>query len=334
MAYRAGTTCALLSAIVASLVWASAQGQPAAPSNGPRSSEPIAERPEDANIRQASTPHATSVWSCSMHPHIRQPKEGACPICSMRLVPRDASVGVRKGADHDGLPVLTSLHDMLARGLRHNPQVRAAQARVQVAQAELDGVRAQAFQDIMAFREEWRHVHQQHQAATQELRESKKLAEARPENVSSQGMLDAALERRNSVAMRIQELRIQSEFLFGKSFEQAGPIAESKSRDLIEDELLPRARRILQVRMEEYQAGEANILYLVMAHRQLMELEMRLADSAAGKIDTVEASQALLRDSRAVIEAQFKAGEASPGDVLTADLELARTELMLLELGK
>ena len=33
------------------------------------------------------------IWTCSMHPHIRQPKEGKCPICFMDLVPADTSGG-------------------------------------------------------------------------------------------------------------------------------------------------------------------------------------------------------------------------------------------------
>jgi len=31
------------------------------------------------------------MWTCSMHPHIRQPKPGKCPICFMDLVPIDTS---------------------------------------------------------------------------------------------------------------------------------------------------------------------------------------------------------------------------------------------------
>ncbi len=33
------------------------------------------------------------IWTCSMHPQIRQPKEGKCPICLMDLVPVDTSGG-------------------------------------------------------------------------------------------------------------------------------------------------------------------------------------------------------------------------------------------------
>jgi len=34
------------------------------------------------------------IWTCSMHPQIRQPKSGKCPICFMDLVPVDSTGGV------------------------------------------------------------------------------------------------------------------------------------------------------------------------------------------------------------------------------------------------
>ena len=40
--------------------------------------------------RSASSPQQT-VWTCSMHPHLRLPKPGLCPICNMDLIP--ASTG-------------------------------------------------------------------------------------------------------------------------------------------------------------------------------------------------------------------------------------------------
>ncbi|MEQ8880680.1 MAG: heavy metal-binding domain-containing protein, partial [Cyclobacteriaceae bacterium] len=31
--------------------------------------------------------HPDEVWTCSMHPQIRQPEPGQCPICGMDLIP-------------------------------------------------------------------------------------------------------------------------------------------------------------------------------------------------------------------------------------------------------
>ena len=33
------------------------------------------------------------VWTCSMHPQVRQPRPGDCPICGMDLIPVEAEPG-------------------------------------------------------------------------------------------------------------------------------------------------------------------------------------------------------------------------------------------------
>jgi len=32
-------------------------------------------------------PELAQVWTCSMHPSVRQPEQGKCPICGMDLIP-------------------------------------------------------------------------------------------------------------------------------------------------------------------------------------------------------------------------------------------------------
>jgi len=58
------------------------------PSGDERASGPPAAAHEEA---------APEVWTCSMHPQIRQPKPGQCPICAMDLIPVKADAG--GGAD-------------------------------------------------------------------------------------------------------------------------------------------------------------------------------------------------------------------------------------------
>ena len=41
----------------------------------------------------AKTPAGPSLWTCSMHPQIRQPNPGDCPICGMDLIPVATSTG-------------------------------------------------------------------------------------------------------------------------------------------------------------------------------------------------------------------------------------------------
>lgn len=41
---------------------------------------------------------AVEIWTCSMHPQIRQPRPGLCPLCAMDLIP--AAAASRSGDDH------------------------------------------------------------------------------------------------------------------------------------------------------------------------------------------------------------------------------------------
>ena len=38
---------------------------------------------------EVSTPQRATQWTCSMHPQIKLPKPGQCPICFMDLIPLD-----------------------------------------------------------------------------------------------------------------------------------------------------------------------------------------------------------------------------------------------------
>lgn len=46
-----------------------------------------------------------SLWTCSMHPHIRLPKPGKCPICNMDLIPIDSGEGKREEAGEGNVTV-------------------------------------------------------------------------------------------------------------------------------------------------------------------------------------------------------------------------------------
>ncbi len=54
------------------------------------------ERAEEEHIHNATEQEGETVWTCSMHPQIRQNEPGDCPICGMDLIPLqedDAGVG-------------------------------------------------------------------------------------------------------------------------------------------------------------------------------------------------------------------------------------------------
>ncbi|MBW2701666.1 MAG: efflux RND transporter periplasmic adaptor subunit [Deltaproteobacteria bacterium] len=47
--------------------------------------------PEPAHQTHEQEPQSEQIWTCSMHPQIRLPKAGKCPICHMDLVPAAAA---------------------------------------------------------------------------------------------------------------------------------------------------------------------------------------------------------------------------------------------------
>ena len=43
------------------------------------------------NTNQTVSEKKKQTWTCSMHPQIRQPMPGKCPICAMELIPTNTS---------------------------------------------------------------------------------------------------------------------------------------------------------------------------------------------------------------------------------------------------
>ena len=52
-----------------------------------------AQAPVPESSLTAATLTGETLWTCSMHPQIRQPKQGKCPICGMDLIPVAKSAG-------------------------------------------------------------------------------------------------------------------------------------------------------------------------------------------------------------------------------------------------
>ena len=51
------------------------------------------------NTASSETKQLKTVWSCSMHPQVQQPKPGKCPICFMDLIPLKNDSSEASGAN-------------------------------------------------------------------------------------------------------------------------------------------------------------------------------------------------------------------------------------------
>ncbi len=54
---------------------------------GHRPGEPPPEAGTENTVQNQGKEEKVQFWTCAMHPHIRQPKPGNCPICGMKLIP-------------------------------------------------------------------------------------------------------------------------------------------------------------------------------------------------------------------------------------------------------
>jgi Cu(I)/Ag(I) efflux system membrane fusion protein len=84
---------------------------------GPREAAPAGA--EATAAHEAHVPSEPTVWTCSMHPQIRRPKPGLCPICGMKLVPVEtgpsASPAVEAGAAEVGAAPRLAVSEEAAR---------------------------------------------------------------------------------------------------------------------------------------------------------------------------------------------------------------------------
>jgi Cu(I)/Ag(I) efflux system membrane fusion protein len=75
--------------------------------------------PEGGVNEAASEPARETVWTCSMHPQIKLPKEGQCPICFMDLIPLedngDGDLGPRTLAMSEGAASLAEIQTVAVR---------------------------------------------------------------------------------------------------------------------------------------------------------------------------------------------------------------------------
>jgi Cu(I)/Ag(I) efflux system membrane fusion protein len=72
----------------------------------PSMMSPETAAPGEEHVRRAGGPASrpssqpVQFWTCSMHPHVRLPRPGNCPICGMDLIPAEAPAGT-DGHDHE-----------------------------------------------------------------------------------------------------------------------------------------------------------------------------------------------------------------------------------------
>lgn len=284
-----------------------------------------------AKPAQAVVERLSSVWTCSMHPHIRQSAAGKCPICGMDLI----------GLSHAGLQQADrgGVGEMPAAALRGSPEVRAAEARVRVAEAELELARWQALERIIALRRERRRQQAELHAAEAELRQAERAAGA------ADGADDRAAASRQLVQAARQRVQLQREQLAeteamllhlagGRARAATAHDQGNERRRLIEKELLPTAQSGLETSSAAYRAGETTLDDVLAWSLRVAELKQQLAPTPAAQLAALESQREILEEILAVAEAKYKAAQAAITEVLAVKYQLAELKLKILDLRR
>lgn len=263
------------------------------------------------------------VWTCPMHPQIHRSGDGHCPICAMALAP----------VNRDDVALPATLDQMLSIALKHNPDVRAARAKLMAAEAELDRTRLTVLQRIIAYRERWSAQKASLAATGHEVEAARNattrdnLSEAQKKQLAI--MLAAAKQKLAFEQARLREVEAELPFLLGRQAGRADEDSTEAGTAIISDRLIPLLEQSIKVSTEEYRKGQAELSDMISQSQRLAELRVQIASTKTEQIEIVQAHIILLKDMQKMADQRYKAGGATLKDVLAAQIQVAEAELWL-----
>ena len=99
-------------------------------------------------------------------------------------------------------------------------------------------------------------------------------------------------------------------------------------------EMRTTSKQLVALRTEEYRVGQIGVPELMEAHRQLLDVELRLAITPADRIKVLSQQLQLAKDVEDTVTAQYKNGMRAQGDVLQARITRLQIEVLIAEQSK
>ncbi|MFV2067787.1 MAG: heavy metal-binding domain-containing protein [Pirellulales bacterium] len=285
----------------------------------------------DESAPQSKTPGAESAsWTCPMHPQVKQPKKGKCPICAMELLRDPIEPSSSDGKVIQNQPTLISLEEMLSIALQSNPDVRASQAKSQAAEAELDRTRLEVVQKIIAFREKWQTRRAEVIGAETELQQFEQMRALVKQGVLAGKRMEGEESARQKVLLlraKLAEIEAELPFLLG---------SHPKRRRRPNDEFKQKARAQLEAARQAMQAiGElqkhrepvtSEQIYC-WSHR-LMQAELEVSGNDADRTAAIEKHLERMKTLEKRAEEGHRNEEISYFDLLEARWHRLEAEAM------
>jgi len=230
-------------------------------------------------------------------------------------------------------PTLISLEQMLSIALQSNPDIRAAQAKAQAADAELDRTRLEVVQKIIAFREKWQTQRVEVMAAEAELQQFERLLLLAEQGaVPGKRLLGEPLARQKMPLLRAKLAEIEAElpFLLGSHPERRRmPNDEVKQKANAQ---LAVVQRVFELRLQAHKQGEfPDLDETYVWSRRWMDAQQALSETRAERMAAIETHLARMREFEVIAKRLHEAREIGIQDVMACSFYVAEAELWLAE---
>jgi hypothetical protein len=240
--------------------------------------------------------------------------------------------GVREQEDTSDKPTIISLEEMLAVALKYNPDIRAADARLRAAEADLDRTRLEVVQKIIAFRQAWQAQRIAVLSAQGEWRRMEKLQRLSKMGPVPRHSLEGAQVTKYKLAAaraKLAEIEAELPFLLGKAADHAAAQGDPLKQKA--EAVLDAARRTFAVQLVEYEAKKSHPEHVYRWSRRWMDAQRALSETRAERAAAIEDHLTRMEQLLKVTERQYEVGTASAAAFRAFQFYVAEAQLWLAQ---
>ena len=139
--------------------------------------------------------------------------------------------------------------------------------------------------------------------------------------------------RKPTLVILIAAFAVAFVFIFPLKAQQRGREAKDNSAKITAalQEMRTTSKNLVALQRRLYEVGAISYMELVTAQRQLLELELKLAEAPADRIKVLSEQLKLAEDAEKLANAKYESGQATQADVLQSRLARMHIEVSILQ---
>lgn len=254
-------------------------------------------------------------------------KQGSQTVARPAATAKQSGGAAKRQANTTAMP---SLESLIKTALRQHPEIRAAESKVRVAEAERDRIRLEVVQKVTQFRSTWEVKSTELNSAERELKRLSKIGTAVGEKLRVSAQLRVAHLQAELAAIEAQLPFMLGQTVTGRLNNRAKS-EDGRRRKLLKDKLRPTLKRLVELTFKEALTGKTQATSVYKWSRRLMDVERELADTKAAKLAAVEAHRDRMKQLLKIVTQLYKAAQAGQLQVLASQHYAAEAELLLID---